>query len=178
MDPSIYRLRQADILTLCVLALLCLGVVMVQSAAMHVSGKIGWQWTTMGMKQFGFCFVALIAFFVVGQRDYAWLGRAKKSWWNHPAIWLVIGTVALNLLVLVPHIGIEKNGARRWLPLGFTQLQPSELAKWTVVIFLAWWLTRPEVDVRKFARGFLPTPIPVGAICLLIVIQDFATAAL
>src|SRR5256714_5057735 len=176
MDPSIYRLRQADILTLCVLALLCLGVVMVQSAAMHVSGKIGWQWTTMGMKQFGFCFVALIAFFVVGQRDYAWLGRAKKSWWNHPAIWLVIGTVALNLLVLVPHIGIEKNGARRWLPLGFTQLQPSELAKWAAVLFLAWWLTTQPLKTDRFFPGFLITLIPITALCLLVVIQDFGTA--
>src|SRR5438067_2896045 len=141
MDPSIYRLRQADILTLCVLALLCLGVVMVQSAAMNVTGKIGWQWTPMGVKQFGFCFVALATFFVVGRKDYSWLGRPKRYWWNHPVIWLLVATAILNVLVLLPHIGIEKNGARRWLPLGFTQLQPSELAKWAAVLFLAWWMT-------------------------------------
>jgi cell division protein FtsW len=91
---------------------------------------------------------------------------------------LLFVAVVLNLIVLLPHIGISKNGARRWLPMGFTQLQPSELAKWAVVIFLAWWMTRRQVDVGKFAKGFVPTLIPVGAICLLIVIQDFGTAAL
>jgi cell division protein FtsW (lipid II flippase) len=54
MDPSIYRLRQRDILAFCVLALLCLGVVMVQSASMHVTGKLGWYWSALGLKQLGF----------------------------------------------------------------------------------------------------------------------------
>ena len=49
----------------------------------------------------------------------------------------MITAFALCVIVLVPHVGMEVNGARRWLPLGFTQLQPSELAKWAVVLFLA-----------------------------------------
>jgi len=177
MDPSIYRLRQRDILTFCVLALLCLGMVMVQSASMNVSGVLGWRWNPLGTKQFGFCFVWLGAFFLVGRHDYFWLGRKTKWLVTHPVVWLVAVTIALNLIVLVPHVGISRNGARRWLPMGFTQLQPSELAKWTVVIFLAWWLTRRPIDIEKF-RGFLITLVPIGAICLLIVIQDFGTAAL
>jgi cell division protein FtsW len=178
MDPSIYRLRQRDILTFCVLALLCLGMIMVQSAAMNVTGKLGWQWNPLGTKQFGFCFVGIGAFFIVGLRDYAWLGSKSKSLWKHPVVWLLAITMVLNVLVLVPHVGISKNGARRWLPMGFTQLQPSEVAKWAIVIFLAWWLTRRPVNLDKFFMGFLPTLIPIGAICLLIVIQDFGTAAL
>jgi cell division protein FtsW len=130
------------------------------------------------MKQVGFCFVGMAAFFLVGHRDYAWLGRSSRWMWIHPVVWMVAITLALNTLVLVPHVGISKNGARRWLPMGFTQLQPSELAKWAVVLFLAWWMTRPNVDTRKFLRGFVPTLVPVAMICLLIVIQDFGTAAL
>ena len=65
--------------------------------------------------------------------------------------------ILLNMAVLVPHVGMTRNGARRWLPLGFTQLQPSELAKWAIVIFLAWWLTRAENKVEKFWTGFVPT---------------------
>ena len=178
MDPSIYRLRQRDILTFCVLALLCLGMIMVQSAAMNVTGKTTWQWNQLGMKQLGFCFVGFALFLVVGKRDYAWLAGRTRSVVTHPITWLLLGTVLLNTLVLAPGIGIEKNGARRWLPLGVTQLQPSELAKWAVVIFLAWWLTRPNAQIEKFWRGFVPTLVPIGAICLLIVIQDFGTAAL
>jgi cell division protein FtsW len=79
--------------------------------------------------------------------------------------------------VLVPHVGIEKNGARRWLSLGVCQVQPSELAKWAVVLFLAWWLTSRPVDLDKFSR-FILTLIPIGALALLVVIQDFGTSAL
>lgn len=181
MEPSIYRLRQADILTFCVFALLCLGMVMVQSAAMNVSGQLGWRWTPMGTKQFAFCFVGVAAFFFIGRLDYSRLNRPFERWtalWKHPIVIFLAITVVLNLLVLVPHIGISKNGARRWLPLGFTQLQPSELAKWAIVLFLAWWLTARPVQLDRFFSGFLSTLIPVGAICLLIVIQDFGTAAL
>jgi cell division protein FtsW len=177
MDPSIYRLRQRDVLTFCVLALLCLGMIMVQSASMNVSGQLGWRWNPLGMKQFGFCFVGMGAFFIVGHIDYSRLGRANSILRN-PVLWLLLVTIVLNMIVLVPHVGITRNGARRWLPLGVTQLQPSELAKWAVVIFLAWWLTRRETNIERFFTGFLPTLIPIGAICLLIVIQDFGTAAL
>ncbi|HYO07611.1 MAG TPA: putative peptidoglycan glycosyltransferase FtsW [Tepidisphaeraceae bacterium] len=178
MDPSIYRLRQRDILALCVLALLCLGTIMVQSASMSVTGAVKWQWTPLGIKQFGFCFVALATFLLVGRTDYARFGRPTRVWWNHPAVWLLLFTCALNALVLVPGVGISKNGAQRWLPLGFTQLQPSELAKWSAVLFLAWWLTTRPLNTDRFFAGFLPTLAPIGVICLLIVIQDFGTAAL
>ena len=83
MDPSIYRLRQQDILTFCVLALLCLGMLMVQSASMTVTGKLGWQWTAMGLKQVEFCVISVIVFLFVGRVDYSPLGR--------PAMTLAIG---------------------------------------------------------------------------------------
>src|SRR4051794_36262720 len=50
MDVSIYRLRQRDILALCVMSLLLLGIVMVQSASMNVTGKLGWGWTDFGLR--------------------------------------------------------------------------------------------------------------------------------
>lgn len=181
MDPSIYRLRQQDILSFCVLALLCLGAVMVQSASMNVTGKLGFGWTPMGTKQAMFCVVAVMVFMVVGRMDYSPLARPAvtlRDWMMHPVVWLVIVTIVLNLAVLVPGIGISKNGARRWLPLGFMQLQPSELAKWACVIFLAWWLANRPLDTDKFFRGFLPTLVPIGMLCLVVVIQDFGTAAL
>jgi cell division protein FtsW len=180
MDPSIYRLRQQDILAFCVLALLCFGAIMVQSAAMNVTGKLTPQWTLMGTKQAGFCIVGMLAFFVIGRMDYAPLGReiGRSNWFKHPVLWLLAVTIMLNVMVLLPGVGITKNGAQRWLPMGFTQLQPSEMAKWAIVIFLAWWLTTRPLDTERFFTGFLPTLIPIGLICLLVVIQDFGTAAL
>src|SRR5438067_11786988 len=99
MDPSIYRLRQQDVLTFCVLALLSLGLIMVQSAAMGVTGKLSWQWTPMGTKQFFFCLVALVTFFTVGRYDYTRLGRSiHRQWWLHPVVWMLAGTALLNLI--------------------------------------------------------------------------------
>ena len=187
MDVSIYRLRTRDVLTLCVLSLLLLGVIMVQSASMHVyqdnsasTQKIEtrkWSWTEQGTKQLFFAVVALVTFGAVGRVDYAGLLRGTKSVWRNPIAWCFVIASIMCLAVLVPHVGIEKNGARRWLSLGICQVQPSELAKWAVVLFLAWWLTSRPVDLNRFSR-FLLTLVPVAAIALLVVIQDFGTAAL
>ena len=186
MDASIYRLRHRDLLTLCVTALLLFGAIMVQSASMSASGSASgsalaaakWGWSAPGLKHALFAAVGLGAFFLIGQFDYAALGRYPTRLWKAPVLWLLVGSAVLCLLVLVPHVGLEVNGARRWLPLGPVQVQPSELAKWAIVLFLSWWLTNRPLDLSRFTTGFLPTVIPIAAICLLVVIQDFGTAAL
>jgi cell division protein FtsW (lipid II flippase) len=76
MDASIYRLKYRDILTLCVIALLCLGVLMVQSASMRVSGKVGWQWTAVGSQHLKLAVAALCTYFIVSKIDYAWLANS------------------------------------------------------------------------------------------------------
>jgi cell division protein FtsW len=178
MDASIYRLRQRDLLTLCVLALLMLGAIMVQSASMSAAASAKWTWSMPGMKHALFAALGLGAFLAVGQVDYASLGRRPEQIWKTPALWFFIVSAILCLLVLIPHVGLEVNGARRWLPLGPIQLQPSELAKWAVVLYLSWWLTNRPLDLSRFTTGFVPTLIPVAGMCLLVVIQDFGTAAL
>jgi cell division protein FtsW len=178
MDDSIYRLRHRDILALCVLALLGLGVVMVQSAAMNVTGDPRWQWSQRGTRHLVYALAAAITFFVVGHIDYAVLSRRAKTIWKSPAVLLFAVATFACLAVLIPHVGIEVNGARRWLPLGFVQVQPSELGKWGVVLLLAWWLAHRPVDMQSLTRGLAPTLVPIGIICLLVVIQDFGTAAL
>ena len=95
-----------------------------------------------------------------------------------PIFWMLAIAAMMNFLVLLPHIGLTVNGARRWLPVGPVQVQPSELAKWAVVFFLAYWLTHRPVNLDKFFTGFLPTMIPIAGICLLVVVQDFGTATL
>jgi cell division protein FtsW len=178
MDVSIYSLRTRDVLTLCVLALLALGAVMVQSASAGVSGYTGWQWNSNAAKDAIFAVVGIVTFFVVGSLNYAWLALPTKSRWRSPILWLLGIALIANLIVLIPHVGVAVNGARRWLRLGPMQLQPSELAKWAVVLYLAYWLSRRPVDMNRFFAGFVPTLIPIAALCLLIVIQDFGTATL
>ena len=179
MEASIYRMRLRDLLAVCVLALLGLGVLMVQSAATNLTGELAWNWSDRGTKHLLYAGFAVVAFFVVGHLNYGHLGpRPGQGVWRSPAFWLLGVACITCMLVLVPGIGREVNGARRWIVLGPVQVQPSELAKWAVVLFLAWWLARRPVNMGKFFAGFLPTVVPVGIVCLLIVIQDFGTAAL
>ncbi len=177
MEDSIYRLKNHDILLLIVISLLGLGVVMVQSASMGISQETGFKLTELGQKQLGFAAFGTALFMIIRRIDYARLAPRSVSIWRSPATWILILAIIACTAVLIPHVGIEKNGARRWLPLGFMQFQPSELAKWGVVIFLAWWMTYRPVDLNKF-RGFLLTLVPIGIVTLLVVIQDFGTAAL
>lgn len=177
MDVSIYRLRHQDILTLCVMSLVSLGIIMVQSASMRVTGNVGWGWSADGTRQAMFAAIALAVFFILGRVDYATLLAGSHTKHRNIFIWGLLASAAACLVVLLPGIGIEKNGARRWLSLGICQVQPSELGKWALVLFLAWWLTARPLDLSRF-KNFVLTLIPIGLICLLIVIQDFGTAAL
>jgi cell division protein FtsW len=102
----------------------------------------------------------------------------RPNWKTSPAIWIFLIAAATCVAVLIPHVGMQINGARRWLKLGPIQIQPSELAKWAAVLFLACWLANPPVKLERFFTGFIPTLIPIGVLCLLVVIQDFGTAAL
>jgi len=175
MEASISRLRHQDILTLCVFALLGLGVVMVQSASTTVTGDLAWQWTPMGAKHLTFALAAAITFLAIGRFDYARLCGAKSIFYS-PIGWAMAIAMLACLAVLVPGIGSQINGARRWIKFGPLVVQPSELAKWATVLFLAYRLTRRPTE--NFFTGFLPAMAPVAALCLLVVIQDFGTAAL
>ena len=188
MEASIYRLRQRDILAVCVLTLLAMGVIMVQSASMTVARPTGdakvaapqdlWQWTPLGLKHLLFVALSVPTFFAVGRIDYEWLVRTRRTAFRSPVFWFFVIAAVTCALVLVPHVGISVNGARRWLRFGPVQIQPSELAKWAIVLFLACWLTKRPLPLEKFFSGFLPTLVPIVIICLLVVIQDFGTAAL
>jgi cell division protein FtsW len=178
MDASIYRLRLRDILALCVLALLAFGLIMVQSASSTAVGEPRFGWSPLGWKDLIFVGLSIPTFFIIGHINYDWLGRRRESIFRSPIFWAFMIAAGTCALVLVPHIGSSVNGARRWLKLGPIQIQPSELAKWAAVLFLASWLTRPNASVKRFFADFLPTLIPVGLLSLLVVIQDFGTAAL
>ena len=67
-------------------------------------------------------------------------------------------------LVLVPGVGVERNGALRWIKLAGVQFQPSEIMKVCFVIFVAYVICRREEGIRKFWNGLVPvlfTAIPV-----------------
>ncbi|HEY8070078.1 MAG TPA: putative lipid II flippase FtsW [Burkholderiales bacterium] len=76
--------------------------------------------------------------------------------WQKAAPWFFAGCVVLLVLVLVPGIGREVNGARRWLNLGVANMQPSELMKLAVVLYAADYTVRKHAVLKNFRRGLLP----------------------
>ncbi len=92
---------------------------------------------------------------------------------------LVLGSVSVTLAALVLVLAMPaRGGAHRWLFAGPIQIQPSEIAKLTVVLFLAWMLSRKDERVNEFQAVSLPTMLAVGPICGLVVIEPDLGAAL
>ncbi|HEX4928232.1 MAG TPA: putative lipid II flippase FtsW [Burkholderiales bacterium] len=133
------------------LILAALGLVMVYSASIATaesSRYAGHNPAWFLIRHAAFLAVALVGSLVV------FLFPAR--WWQHAAPWLFLGAVALLVAVLVPGLGREVNGARRWLALPFVNLQPSELMKLGVVLYAADYTVRKHTVLKSFRRGLLP----------------------
>ncbi len=76
--------------------------------------------------------------------------------WQKSAPWLFIACVALLVVVLLPGIGREVNGARRWINLYLVNLQPSEPIKLAVVLYAADYTVRKHAVMKSFQKGLLP----------------------
>ncbi|MEM7809249.1 MAG: putative peptidoglycan glycosyltransferase FtsW [Planctomycetota bacterium] len=177
MPDSVYGLRDRDLLALAALVLLALGLLMVQSAAFIAEPQAGpalLDWSGRGVKHALYVALAILAFVTASRLDVGKLARSTAS--GSPAVWFAGIAVILAVLVLIPGVGAEVNGARRWLRLGPLNVQPSELVKWGVVLLVAWRLSRP--GPFELGRGFLTLSAIVGLMCLLVVIHDFGSAAL
>jgi len=83
---------------------------------------------------------------------------------------LSVASFILLLLVFVPGVGIENYGAKRWIGVGGISVQPSEIAKFSLILFSATYLSKNKEKVRTFL-GTLPVLIFGGATCLLIIIE-------
>ena len=77
-------------------------------------------------------------------------------WWQHAAPWLFLCGVALLVAVLIPGVGREVNGARRWLALPVVSIQPSELMKLGALLYAADYTVRKHSVLKSFKRGLLP----------------------
>src|SRR5699024_4454835 len=99
------------------------------------------------------------------------------SLWQRLSGWLLLVAFAGLVLVLVPGIGLEVNGAKRWISIGFLNIQPSELAKLFMVVFLAGFLVRRKNEVKQRLRGILkPIPLVAAMGLLLLAEPDYGAA--
>jgi len=90
---------------------------------------------------------------------------------------ILLACILLLVLVLVPGIGKEAGGARRWFKFFNLSFQPSELAKLVIIIYLADYLSRKQNCIKDFFYGFLPSAIALGAVSGFVLLQpDLGTA--
>lgn len=159
------------LLTVIVL-ILTMGIVMVTSASyILASGKYG--------DGFHYAKKQGLAM-VIGLAVMYLCSMINPSAWRRVANPVMIGGIVLLGLVFVPGIGVEMGGSHRWvrLPFGFF-LQPSEVIKYSLIIFFANSLAKKGEGIRDFAVGFLPHVLTIGVVVFLILMQpDFGTAVI
>jgi len=149
------------------LAVICtlnlFGLVMVLSASSVIAlDQYGSSWY-VAMRQALWLAVGTAACVVVLRVDYH---RWRR--WATPALAL---SGVLLALVLVPGVGVEVNGASRWLGYGAVSLQPSELAKLTVLVFAADLLARRAAWMDDLRLTLVPVTVVFGTIALLVMAQ-------
>jgi cell division protein FtsW len=91
--------------------------------------------------------------------------------WEKAAPWLFVLSLVLLIAVLMPFIGKVVNKSRRWIPLGFMNFQPSELAKLAIAMYAANYMVR-KMDVKEsFLRAVLPMAIALAVVGLLLLAE-------
>jgi cell division protein FtsW len=150
-------------------AMVSFGLLMVYSSSYHESQQEFGDGTHFLLRQAIAAGIGLAVMLVALRIDY-------RTYQRRPLVALAVG-VTLLLLVVVLFVGTGAN-TNRWLVLGPLRFQPSELAKFTIVVFLASYLSRKDDQLDDFWQGLFPPLAIVGLYALLIVREpDLGTAA-
>ena len=175
MNPSnTRRTQKADsphkydyLLIVIIAALLILGLMMVYSATFALGYQLYGQPTYFFIRQLLWMGLGLMAMIITARIEY--------HTWRKWSVLAMAG--ALLLLGLVLAVGSDRFGGQRWLLNG--SVQPSELAKLAVIIYIADWLSSKGERIRNVTYGLIPFAILLGFVVGLIMLQpDFSTAVL
>ena len=158
------------ILLLCVLGLCALGLVMLFSTGAFARDSHGDMYFFV-KKQGVWLVLGIGAVIVAALVDYRFWVR---HWWAFFAL-----AAVLLVLCFIPPIGMRINGSSRWVNLGITTFQPSELAKIASILFLAWWFSKKNVDFNTLVDGFVKPLATLSILMALIVLEvDIGNTAL
>jgi len=183
--------RRGDIVGLCALALLLLGVLMVNSAGFSVGEAGGVTfWSIVTSKHALYAAVAVGLMLLLSRAPIGRLAApdparrfGTKLGERIGLVWPTALLVTLCVLVYIPGVGREINGAKRWIgapaPLpDLLSFQPSEVAKWGMVLVIALYAAARPTALRFFWRGLAPALCAVGAVAAVIALEDLGTAVL
>ena len=164
--------RMDYILFITVLILLSLGVIMVLSASAPSALSKTSKSYTYFVRQFIFAIIGIGIMLFISKIDYRFY---KKYYWLVYAV-----SVLVLLLVLIPGLGREVNGATRWIGIpGLGQFQPSEITKIGLIIFYAGYLSDHKSELKDFWRGFVkPLAFLLPPIAILYLVQNHLSVCL
>lgn len=159
--------RVSIFLIVCVLA--AIGIVMIYSAsAIYAYGNMGDSLYYL-KRHLVYLAIGIFMMFFAMSMD---MERLKK--FSRPMILL---SICLLVMVLVPHIGRETSGARRWFRMGQVNFQPSEFAKVAIILYIADFISRKEKIIKSFIYGYLPAMMVLGLVVGLVLLEpDLGTA--
>ena len=162
------KLQSDKWLFLATLALICASVVMVYSASALVALERFQQPYLFVTKQIMWAAVGLAVLSIVMRIDY-------RAYRNDRILWVLLAVVTVMLVAVLFRQPI--NGTSRWFGIGGFGIQPSELAKLSVILFTALMLERRRARINELPYSLLPIALVVGGIVALILLQpDFGTA--
>lgn len=164
--------RRLDIILLLVtLILVTIGTVMIYSSSSIIAMKRFNDGQYFLKKQIFFVLLGLGIMILMTKISYEQLKKLA-----YPGILL---SVVLLSLLLIPNVGIRAGGATRWLKMGFFSFQVTELVKVSMVLFLAYFLTRKNNYITDFKRGMLvPLLVTLLIVGLILLEPDFGTAVI
>lgn len=146
-----------------VAALLAVGIIMVLSTSYLYAQERFSDGAYFFRKQLTAVGIGLVGLFVAA--------LLSPQTYRRLAYPLLALTLALLILILIPGIGLSRGGARRWLPLGNFVFQPGELAKLSLVLYLAHSVAKKGERIRTFTIGVLPHLI-IGGIFLGLILLE------
>jgi cell division protein FtsW len=177
--------RAADVLVTAAFALLCLGVLFVNSAGMSVAvpnaeGVLPEPVTFQAIlfsRSTVYMVLAIAALLCASMVPMGRIGASRASIAWIPALWPV--AILLLISVYIPGLGHQANGSHRWitLPAGLT-FQPSEVAKWSAILVVAWYARAFGDRLPFFFKGLLPALIILGSLTVLVTLEDLGTGVL
>ena len=164
--------KTATILFSIVLILATLGIIMLASTSSAQAGVHGGDAAFFLKRQVPALVLGLLAAFVGARIDY--------RLWNKVAVPMGLVTMVMLIMVITPGVGKSVKGSHRWLQLGpLPTFQPSELAKFALIVLLAWWMSRIQRRAAEVRRGLLVPVLLMGVITGLVFIEpDFGTTLL
>ncbi|HBY57087.1 MAG TPA: putative lipid II flippase FtsW [Candidatus Atribacteria bacterium] len=163
--------KSPDLLLFIVVVILtAIGICMVFSSSYVMAYKWYGDSYFFLKKQVLYAIIGLVIFFLAASIDYHCYKKLVLP--------ILILSIILLIMVFVPGIGRSAGGARRWLKIGFFSFQPSEIAKFALILYMAESLTRKHSEeIKTFIKGILPSLIIVMVIFLLILKEpDFSTS--